>query len=204
MLDYHYSHARCGFAHAYLLPSLSAILGKLEIPEKRIFDLGCGNGSIANWLAERGFKVSGCDPSKSGIARAREAFPELDLHVGSAYDDLADKFGTFPLVISLEVVEHVYAPRDYARCLYNLLEPGGYALISTPYHSYLKNLALAVTGKMDEHFTALWDHGHIKFWSERTLSLLLGEAGLSVEKIHRVGRIPPLANTMLVVARREK
>ncbi|MEG3436355.1 methyltransferase domain-containing protein [Pannus brasiliensis CCIBt3594] len=203
MSDYHYSHARCGFAHAYLLPPLREIIGKLDIPEKRLFDLGCGNGSIANWLAEQGFQVSGCDPSQSGIARAREAFPELDLHVGSAYDDLADKFGTFPLVISLEVVEHVYAPRDYARCVYNLLEPGGYALISTPYHSYLKNLALAVTGKMDEHFTALWDHGHIKFWSERTISRLLDEAKLSVEKIYRVGRFPPLAKTMIVVARRE-
>ncbi|WP_242034671.1 class I SAM-dependent methyltransferase [Microcystis flos-aquae] len=167
---YHYQNSCCGTAHAYLLPSLSQIFADLAPPEKRIFDLGCGNGSIANWLSEKGFQVSGCDPSESGIAEAKKAYPELDLYVGSAYDDLASKFGTFPLLISLEVVEHVYAPRNYAKTVYNLLQPGGYALISTPYHSYLKNLALAATGKMDEHFTALWDHGHIKFWSVKTIS----------------------------------
>ena len=171
-------------------------------PDQRAIDLGCGNGSIANWLSEKGFQVSGCDPSESGIAEAKKAYPELDLYVGSAYDDLASKFGTFPLLISLEVVEHVYAPRDYAKTVYNLLQPGGYALISTPYHSYLKNLALAATGKMDEHFTALWDHGHIKFWSVKTITQLLTEANLSLEKVYRIGRIAPLAKTMIILARR--
>ncbi|MCA2554200.1 MAG: methyltransferase domain-containing protein [Microcystis sp. M04BS1] len=199
---YHYQNSCCGTAHAYLLPSLSQIFANLAPPEKRIFDLGCGNGSIANWLSEKGFQVSGCDPSESGIAEAKKAYPELDLYVGSAYDDLASKFGNFPLLISLEVVEHVYAPRDYAKTVYNLLQPGGYALISTPYHSYLKNLALAATGKMDEHFTALWDHGHIKFWSVKTMTKLLTEANLSVEKIYRIGRIAPLAKTMIILARR--
>ncbi|MFM6377322.1 MAG: methyltransferase domain-containing protein [Microcystis sp.] len=108
------------------------------------------------------------------------------------------------MLISLEVVEHVYAPRDYAKTVYNLLQPGGYALISTPYHSYLKNLALAATGKMDEHFTALWDHGHIKFWSVKTITKLLTEANLSVDKIYRIGRIAPLAKTMIILARRER
>jgi 2-polyprenyl-6-hydroxyphenyl methylase/3-demethylubiquinone-9 3-methyltransferase len=201
---YNYGDSRCGSAHSYLLPSLSRIFASLAPPEKSIFDLGCGNGSIANWLSEKGFQVSGCDPSESGIAQAKNAYPELDLHVGSAYDDLASKFGTFPLLISLEVVEHVYAPRSYAKTVYNLLQPGGYALISTPYHSYLKNLALAATGKMDEHFTALWDHGHIKFWSVKTITQLLTEANLSVEKVYRIGRIAPLAKTMIIIARRDK
>lgn len=72
--------------------------------------------------------------------------------------------------------------------------------MSTPYHSYLKNLALALSGKMDNHFTALWDHGHIKFWSKKTLTLLLREAGFSKVKFFRAGRIPPLAKSMLAVA----
>ena len=95
--------------------------------------------------------------------------------MGSAYDDLAGRFDRFPAVISLEVVEHVYAPRDFAMTLFSLVEPGGIALVSTPYHGYWKNLALTLTGKMDAHFTALWDHGHVKFWSVRTLGVLLRE-----------------------------
>jgi 2-polyprenyl-6-hydroxyphenyl methylase/3-demethylubiquinone-9 3-methyltransferase len=67
---------------------------------------------------------------------------------------------------------------------------------------YLKNLALAVSGKMDAHFTALWDHGHIKFWSMKTLRLLLEEVGFTNIRFHRVGRIPPLAKSMFAIARR--
>ena len=79
---------------------------------------------------------------------------------------------------------------------------GGGVIVSTPYHGYLKNLAMAVTGKMDAHFTALWDHGHIKFWSVRTLTILLEEAGFRDLRFLRVGRIPPLAKSMIAIARR--
>lgn len=99
--------------------------------------------------------MTGVDPSSEGIAEAKEAFPKLRLAQGSAYEDLVATYGRFPVVISLEVVEHVYAARDYAQTLFELVEPGGGAIISTPSHGYLKNLALAVTGKMDAHFTAL-------------------------------------------------
>ena len=79
---------------------------------------------------------------------------------------------------------------------------GGTAILSTPYHGYWKNLALALSGQMDRHFTALWDHGHIKFWSMRTLTILLEAAGFHDIRFERVGRIPPLAKAMIAVARR--
>ena len=134
---------------------------------------------------------------------AKTSYPHLKLSQGSAYDDLASTYGQFPVVYSFEVVEHVYAPRDYARTLYNLIEPGGTAIISTPYHGYWKNLVMAATGKMDAHFTALWDHGHIKFWSYKTLTVLLEEAGFTDIKFSRVGRIAPLAKSMVAVAQKK-
>ena len=51
----------------------------------------------------------------------------------------------------------------------------------------LFELGCAVSGQMDAHFTALWDHGHIKFWSERTLRLLLEEAGFRDIRVHASG-----------------
>lgn len=150
----------------------------------------------------RGWDVTGVDPSEEGIAQARGVDPALKLATGSAYDDLAGQYGRFPVVLSLEVVEHVYAPRHYARTLFDLLEPGGRAILSTPYHGYWKNLALALSGRMDAHFTALWDHGHIKFWSIRTLGELLREAGFVDLRFVRVGRVPALAKAMIAVARK--
>lgn len=63
---------------------------------------------------------------------------------------------------------------------------------------------MAFTGKLDNHFTALWDHGHIKFWSVRTLSILLEEAGFRDIRFERVGRIPALAMSMIAIARKSK
>ena len=201
---YRYTSSDHSHAHAYLMPTVEA---ELSIKKKalgsqpaRLFDLGCGNGSVAAQIAGGGWSVTGIDPSVEGIAQARKTFPELRLEQGSAYDDLAAKYGRFPVVVSLEVVEHVYAPRDYAGTLFDLLEPGGTAIVSTPYHGYLKNLAMAITGKMDAHFTVLWDHGHIKFWSIPTLTTLLTEAGFQSIRFHRVGRIPALAKSMIAVA----
>ena len=168
--------------------------------DKRIFEVGCGNGAIAALLNRDGFAVIGVDPSLSGIENARKAYPHLRLEIGSTEDDLVAQFGTFPTVLSLEVVEHVLAPRQFARRLYDLLEPGGMAIISTPYHGYIKNVALAITGKMDAHFTALWDHGHIKFWSIKTLTQLLIEAGFKNLAFRRVGRLPLLAKSMIALA----
>jgi 2-polyprenyl-3-methyl-5-hydroxy-6-metoxy-1,4-benzoquinol methylase len=203
---YRYSAATLSQVHAYLLPTVKAELqslhARLDGRPARLFDLGCGNGSVASYLAADGWEVTGVDPSSEGIAEANSAFPDLRLARGSAYDDLATTYGCFPVLISLEVVEHIYAPRDYARTLFDLVEPGGAAIVSTPYHGYLKNLALTVTGKMDAHFTALWDHGHIKFWSISTLTTLLTEAGFETVRFRRVGRVPALAKSMIAIARK--
>lgn len=200
---YRWADAELTCAHDYLLPTLSRELEKLDSSVgRKVFDLGCGNGSIANVLDAASWEVVGVDPSIEGIAQAKRQFPHLSLHEGSAYDDLAATYGRFPVVISLEVVEHLYSPRLWARTVFELLADGGTAIVSTPYHGYWKNLALALTGKMDAHFTALWDHGHIKFWSIATLTELLREAGFQDIRFSRVGRIPFLAKSMFAVAKR--
>lgn len=200
----YYADAKQRSHHKLMLPLVLNILEDLRLSgdNLRVFDLGCGNGSITAALADKGYDVVGVDPSEQGIRHAKLAHPSLRLYQGSAYDNLAKKYGPFPIVISLEVVEHVYFPRKYAACVYSLLKPGGVAIISTPYHGYWKNLAMAVTGKLDTHFTALWDYGHIKFWSFKTLQTLLLEAGFNSVRFRRVGRIPPLAKSMIAIARK--
>jgi len=199
-----YRHDSPGFStsHPYLVPAVMLELARLGGPKKvkRLFELGCGSGAVANVLATEGHAVTGVDPSTSGIALAKQHYPSLDLHTGSAYDDLRSKYGRFPVVISLEVVEHVFAPRKYAATLFDLLEPGGTAIVSTPYHGYWKNLALAASGQLDSHFSALWDGGHIKFWSMKTLRTLLEEAGFTTIRYTFAGRCRPFSKSMLAIA----
>lgn len=202
---YPYADAGPTWANSYLWPVLrrEALQFRNCRPDaQRAFDLGYGSGATARMLSELDFDVVGIDPSESGIALAKEAYPNCRFEVASAYGDLASCFGRFPLVVSLEVVEHLYDPRRFARTLHDLLELGGTAIISTPYHGYLKNLALAVTGKLERHFTALWDGGHIKFFSIATLRELLTEAGFQNIRFIRFGHISPLAKSMIAIARR--
>ncbi len=201
---YAYEDGELNPSHDYLVPSLLEILGSLNIQQDhcRIFELGCGNGAVAEVLTKQGYQLTGVDVAVQGLEQAHRNHPHLSLHHGSAYDRLADTYGRFPVVISLEVVEHLYDPRAFARTLFDLVEPSGTAIVSTPYHGYWKNLALALTGRLDRHFTALWDHGHIKFWSMATLSQLLLEAGFHSVIFRRVGRVPSLAKSMIAIATR--
>lgn len=200
--EYRYASADPTWANAYLWPKLQALLGADPGPRGRLFEVGCGGGATAAMLAHAGYAVTAIDPSVSGIKVASQAYPAVRFAERSAYDDLAKEFGLFPVVVSLEVVEHCYWPRQFASTVFSLLEPGGVAYISTPFHGYLKNLALAVAGKFDAHWSPLWDGGHIKFWSENTLRALLTESGFTEVRFVRVGRIPAFAKSMIAIARK--
>lgn len=201
---YVYEDSELNESHQYLLPSVLNILASLSIPPSRgrLFEIGCGNGAVAAVLAKEGYELTGVEVSAQGLEEARRRYPHLSLQPGSAYDRLAEIYGQFPIVVSLEVVEHLYAPRVFAKTLYDLVEPSGTAIVSTPYHGYWKNLALALTGQLDAHFTALWDHGHIKFWSMKTLKTLLLEAGFRDIRFTRVGRVPALAKSLIAIAKK--
>jgi 2-polyprenyl-3-methyl-5-hydroxy-6-metoxy-1,4-benzoquinol methylase len=201
MDEYHFESDRPRHTTRYLTESVTRII-RSQIQSGRVFEVGCGNGANAKRFASAGYSVTAVDTSESGISHAKKAPGSIQFHVGSAYDDLASSYGTFPVVISLEVIEHCFYPRLFAKNVFELVAPGGIAIVSTPYHGYLKNLALAVTGRMDAHFTALWDGGHIKFWSRNTLRKLLLEAGFSQVEFFRVGRFAPLAKSMIAVARK--
>lgn len=199
--DYGFRNDAASHTHAYLYPAVTTAL-TAHAPGTKLFELGCGNGAMAATLAARGYDIVGVDPSPSGIAIAQATAHPCRLELGSSDEDLAARFGRFDAVVSLEVVEHVFSPKRYAEAIDELLVPGGIAVLSTPYHSYLKNLVLAVTGKMENHFTALWEGGHIKFWSRATLAQLFARAGFEEIAFDRVGRLPVVAKSMVVTYRK--
>ena len=82
-----------------------------------------------------------------------------------------------------------------------VLSPGGFLIVSTPYHGYAKNLALAVAGRWDRHHDVDRVGGHIKFWSQATLTRLLRDNGFEVLAFRGVGRVPYLWKSMVVTTR---
>lgn len=154
-------------------------------------------------LGARGFDVTGIDPSEEGVAFARERCPKATFEVATGYEDLAGRFGRFPVVICTEVIEHCYYPKRLAKTFFDLIEPEGLGVMTAPYHGYIKNLAISVTGKWDRHFGALNDGGHIKFFSTKTLLSVLNEVGFTDISFHYAGRVPPLAKSMIAVVRKQ-
>lgn len=170
-----------------------------------VLDLGCGNGSFSALLAAAGFKVTGLDHSSSGIEIAQRKHPA----VGFAQHDItqplpADQHSKYDAVVSTEVIEHLLLPRRLMENALNALRPGGLLILTTPYHGYWKNLTLALTNKFDDHWHPLRDYGHIKFFSKATMMALFNEYGMQDIHFQTVGRIPPLARSMIISAVKPK
>ncbi|MGA8088985.1 MAG: class I SAM-dependent methyltransferase [Terracidiphilus sp.] len=198
-----YADAELHCASKYLLPVVREFVRDVP-PHSVVVDLGCGNGSILAQFRQYGWELHGLDMSRSGIQEASKAYSGIQFGHADLTTDLSSHplVGRCDVVISTEVVEHVFLPRLYAKNCSSFLKPGGILVISTPYHGYLKNLALAFFGKMDFHYTALLDYGHIKFWSRRTLTILLTEAGFEVKRFVGAGRAPLLWNSMVILAKK--
>jgi 2-polyprenyl-3-methyl-5-hydroxy-6-metoxy-1,4-benzoquinol methylase len=203
--DYGWNSAERGGHTQYTTPKFVALLKRHKV--KRLLDLGCGNGSLCQDLAQAGFEAVGIEYDLKGVEIARQNFPEVRFYHFGIQDDpqevLALENGKkFDAVVSSEVVEHLFSPHllpIYARAVLN---DGGYLLVSTPYHGYLKNLALSIMNAWDFHHTALWHGGHIKFWSRATLTTLLSENGFDVIASYGVGRLPYLWKSFILLAQR--
>jgi SAM-dependent methyltransferase len=172
---------------------------------KSVCDLGCGNGWLAGALAAAGFDVTGVDASPTGIGIAARAHGNARFVLADfdAPDAAAAIPGApFDCVVSSDVIEHLYRPAALVALARALLAPGGHLVLGTPYHGYVKNLAIALAGRWDAHHGANWDGGHIKFFSVRTLRELVRAQGFTDVRFAFHGRAPLVWKNMVCIARR--
>lgn len=184
--------------HRYLLPALLASLP--DAGGHRLVDLGCGNGYLTAQFRDAGMDVTGIEGTPTGVACARATWPDIPFIQHDITGPLPSHLhGQFDVVVSAEVIEHLPLPRELFARAREALGDAGTVILSTPFHGYWKNVALAVSGKMERHHQALADYGHIKFFSERTLGAMAAECGFRPVRFHRAGRIRALAATMVMV-----
>jgi len=169
-------------------------------PKGRVVDGGCGSGGLTSRWAGAAGEVLALDLSENAIAAApalgdRVRFVAADLEARWPVDD-----GWADLVVSSEVIEHVFDFPSYLAEAHRVLRPGGTLYLTTPYHGPLKNLVLAVWG-FDKHYCS-YESGHIRFFSNAHLERLAKAAGFRAVRFGSLGRIPPLAASTVLYATR--
>ena len=100
---------------------------------KSALDVGCGAGLLCEPLARMGAAVTGVDAAPENVAAAAIHAEGVGLDIRYIAGEIgAQDLGTFDLVTSMEVVEHVADKRAFLAQLAERLAPGGLMVLSTP------------------------------------------------------------------------
>ena len=199
--DYGWHSAEPHHMERRFLPLLDRLMNPIASGRpSRVLDVGCGNGSLCGRFLARGYRAVGIDVSESGLAIARAAHPGVRFEMLPADATLMGSLDEppFDYVTCMEVIEHLYDPQGLLRGCFEAVRPGGTFICSTPYHGYLKNLAIALLDRWDKHVEPWYVGGHVKFFSRRTLLPMMREAGFVNLRFYGVGRFPYLWMSMVV------
>jgi SAM-dependent methyltransferase len=102
---------------------------------KRVLDLGCGTGYGTAELAKYATESVGVDIAPEAIDYATENYRNARFVLGSAADAHVDE-GSFDLVTSFELIEHLADPRSLIEQAKRALQPNGLFIVSTPNKLY--------------------------------------------------------------------
>ena len=151
---------------------------------KRIVDVGCGGGILAEAMAAKGAHVVGIDlaekPLKVAMLHRVESGSGVDYRLISAETLAEESPGSFDLVTCMEMLEHVPDPPSTVRACAKLVRPGGLVVFST-LNRNAKSFLLAIVGS--EYVLGLLPkgtHEYARFIRPSELSRACRAAGLAV------------------------
>lgn len=105
------------------------------VAEKKLLDVGCGGGILAEAMAFRGARVTGIDMGEAPLSVARLHALESGVKVNyqqTTAEAMAEQHpAEFDIVTCLEMLEHVPDPASVVRACARLVKPGGDVYFST-------------------------------------------------------------------------
>ncbi|MEW6982730.1 bifunctional 2-polyprenyl-6-hydroxyphenol methylase/3-demethylubiquinol 3-O-methyltransferase UbiG [Colwelliaceae bacterium 6471] len=118
-----------------------------DIFDKKIIDVGCGGGILAESLAKLGAKVSGIDmgdePLNIAKLHALESGVTVDYQKITAEEKAENNFQEYDAVTCMEMLEHVPDPASIVRACAQMVKPGGFVFFST-LNKTIKSYLLAI------------------------------------------------------------
>ncbi|MEX0992874.1 MAG: class I SAM-dependent methyltransferase [Solirubrobacterales bacterium] len=148
----------------------------------RTLDLGCGDGRLTARLAEAGARVTGVDPSRVAIERARAAHPELDWAQSNPDGSLPFEDSTFEAATCVNVLEHVADTQRLISELRRVLAPGARVAIAVPANGWARTALRGPRAFKRSHDPL---EPVLRFYTRRTLRDLLKRFGFEQLRIER-------------------
>jgi 2-polyprenyl-3-methyl-5-hydroxy-6-metoxy-1,4-benzoquinol methylase len=161
---------------------LTPIEKMATLPGRKLLDVGCYTGVFLDIAAANGWEAWGVDPSRWAVEQARSR--GLNVVEGTlASADWPD--GAFDVVTMWDVIEHVGDPLGELRQAWRVLRPGGLAVVHT---MDIDSLFSRILGGRWPWLMEM----HIYYFSQRTLKVMLEQAGFQVIRIEPQGRYQSL------------
>jgi 2-polyprenyl-6-hydroxyphenyl methylase/3-demethylubiquinone-9 3-methyltransferase len=149
--------------------------------DKKVLDLGCAGGFMAEAIAEAGGIVTGIDPAEQAIEaaweRSRQTGQEIRYDVGVG-ESLPYETASFDLVVCVDVLEHVSDLNKVLAEVSRVLRPGGLFLFDTINRNPLATLAAITIAENVLGLLPKGTHAPDMFIKPNELSTALFAAGL--------------------------
>lgn len=168
--------------------AIEPVLTGLLPARGQVIEVGAYSGLLLEHFRRAGWAVLGIEPDGRGVEYARRRFG-IDVRQGTL-ESVALEPGSAAAVVMLHVIEHVDDPVAAVHVVARLLQPGGIFVVETPTYD---SLAYRLLGRRERSLSC---DGHIFFYTERTLSALLSQAGFDLLRVERVGRTITLARLL--------
>ena len=154
---------------------------------KKVLDVGCGGGILAESMATRGALVTGIDLSDKALSVARlhllESGQKVDYRKIAA-EELADGMpDAFDIVTCLEMLEHVPDPASTVRACARLVRPGGRVFFSTINRNPKAYLFAVVGAEYVLNLLPRGTHDYTRFIRPAELARYCRDAGLAGEEV---------------------
>jgi len=154
---------------------------------KRVLDVGCGGGILAEGMARLGAQVAGIDLSEKAlrVAQAHLEISRLDIsYEKRSIEDLAAaQPASFDVVTCMELLEHVPRPAGMVAACARVVRPGGQVFFST-INRNAKAYLFAIVGA--EYVLGLLPkgtHDYQRFIKPSELARWSRDGGLRVEEV---------------------